>query len=44
MLLFDDNKLKTTSKPGKKQKENPVRYTRIGKKWKGNIKEETGWS
>ena len=27
MLLFDDNKMKMTRKPGKKRKENPVACT-----------------
>ena len=27
LVLFDDNKVKMARKPGKKQKENPVRYT-----------------
>ena len=31
VLLFDDNKIKMARKPGKKQKENPVGYTREGK-------------
>ena len=30
LLLFDDNKIKTARKPGKKQKENPVVYNREG--------------
>ena len=39
MLLFGDNKIKMTRKPGKKQKENPVGYTGEGKRCKGNIRE-----
>ena len=36
LLLFDDNKVKMTRKPGKKRKKNPVRSTEEGKIWKGN--------
>ena len=32
VLLFDDNKIKMTRKPGKKQKENPVGYTGKGER------------
>ena len=34
--MFDDNKVKMARKPGKKQKENPVRRTGEGKRRKGN--------
>ena len=36
LLLFDDNKLKMTMKPEKKQKKNPAGFTGEGKRWKGN--------
>ena len=39
LLLFDGNKKKMTRKPGKKQKENPLRCTGEGKSLKGNIRE-----
>ena len=32
VLLFDDNKIKMARKPGKKQKENLVRFTGEGKR------------
>ena len=32
LLLLDDNKMKMARKPGKKQKENPIRYTEDGKR------------
>ena len=32
LLLFDDNKIKMSRKPGKKQKENPVGYTGEGER------------
>ena len=40
-LLFDDNKIKMARKPGKKQKQNPVRCTGEGKRWKGNMRKGT---
>ena len=39
MLLFDDDKIKMTRKPEKKEKENPVRCIGEGKKRKRNIRE-----
>ena len=41
LLLFNDNKIKIAWKPGKKQKENPVRCTKEGERWKGNIRERS---
>ena len=38
LLLFDDNKIKMSRKPVKKQKENPVGYIGKGKIWKGNVR------
>ena len=37
LLLYDDNRIKITRKPRKKQKENPVGCTGKGKRRKENI-------
>ena len=42
LLLVVDNKMKMARKPGKKQKENPVRCSGEDKRWKGNIREASG--
>ena len=39
LLLFNDSKIKMARKPEKKQKENLVRCTGEGRRWKGNIRE-----
>ena len=40
LLLFDDDKIKMAGKPGKEQKENPVRCIGEGKQRIGNIGED----
>ena len=40
--MFDDNEIKMSRKPGKKQEENPVGCTGEGKRSKGNIREGLG--
>ena len=34
LFLFDDNKIKMARKTGIKRKENPIRSTEEGKRWK----------